>query len=74
MPESDGLGSVSRSDGHGYDCDKNESDKDALSENRTEETTSETRDSQSEDSDMTQLFPCEEDLIEKTGSSQPRMT
>ena len=45
MPESDGLSFVERAHGHGYDRDKSESEKDAPSENRTEETTSETGDS-----------------------------
>ena len=45
MPQSEGLSFVERPHGHGYDRDKSESEKDALSENRTEETTSETGDS-----------------------------
>ena len=74
-PESDGQGFVERPDGHGYDCgDKSESEKDVPSENRTEVTASETRDSQSEHSDMTQLFPFEDNLVKKSGSSQRRMT
>ena len=56
---------VERPDGHGYEYDKSESENDVLSENRTEVTTSESGDSQSQDSDNTQLFPFEEDLIER---------